>query len=126
MFTGCFSHRLLYSHHRFVLTFDRLASMHREISVDSGTFELDAGPTASYRAGLNSLVQGRCGARPHELLPSLAAYDRPPIFARNLHLYYGGKAAFHKIAKRFYRGWAHLGSNQGPTGYEPVALPAEL
>ena len=22
--------------------------------------------------------------------------------------------------------WAHLGSNQGPTGYEPVALPAEL
>jgi hypothetical protein len=24
------------------------------------------------------------------------------------------------------RKWAHLGSNQGPTGYEPVALPAEL
>jgi hypothetical protein len=22
--------------------------------------------------------------------------------------------------------WAHLDSNQGPTGYEPVALPAEL
>ncbi len=22
--------------------------------------------------------------------------------------------------------WAHLGSNQGPTGYEPVALPIEL
>ncbi len=22
--------------------------------------------------------------------------------------------------------WAHLGSNQGPTGYEPVALPTEL
>jgi hypothetical protein len=22
--------------------------------------------------------------------------------------------------------WAHLASNQGPTGYEPVALPAEL
>ena len=22
--------------------------------------------------------------------------------------------------------WAHLESNQGPTGYEPVALPAEL
>jgi hypothetical protein len=22
--------------------------------------------------------------------------------------------------------WAHLGSNQGPSGYEPVALPAEL
>ncbi len=22
--------------------------------------------------------------------------------------------------------WAHLGSNQGPTGYEPVALPVEL
>ncbi len=22
--------------------------------------------------------------------------------------------------------WAHLVSNQGPTGYEPVALPAEL
>ena len=25
-----------------------------------------------------------------------------------------------------WRIWAHLGSNQGPTGYEPVALPAEL
>ena len=25
-----------------------------------------------------------------------------------------------------YHGWAHLGSNQGPTGYEPVALPIEL
>ncbi len=25
-----------------------------------------------------------------------------------------------------YLKWAHLGSNQGPTGYEPVALPAEL
>ena len=25
-----------------------------------------------------------------------------------------------------YWSWAHLGSNQGPTGYEPVALPAEL
>ena len=22
--------------------------------------------------------------------------------------------------------WAHLGSNQGPIGYEPMALPAEL
>lgn len=22
--------------------------------------------------------------------------------------------------------WAHLASNQGPTGYEPVALPTEL
>jgi hypothetical protein len=22
--------------------------------------------------------------------------------------------------------WAHLESNQGPTGYEPVALPIEL
>ena len=22
--------------------------------------------------------------------------------------------------------WAHLDSNQGPTGYEPVALPVEL
>ena len=22
--------------------------------------------------------------------------------------------------------WAHQGSNLGPTGYEPVALPAEL
>ena len=22
--------------------------------------------------------------------------------------------------------WAHLDSNQGPTGYEPVALPTEL
>ena|GEM_PF-1827415 len=22
--------------------------------------------------------------------------------------------------------WAHLDSNQGPTGYEPVALPSEL
>ena len=26
----------------------------------------------------------------------------------------------------FLRKWAHLGSNQGPTGYEPVALPTEL
>jgi hypothetical protein len=26
----------------------------------------------------------------------------------------------------FYYWWAHLGSNQGPTGYEPVALPTEL
>ena len=24
------------------------------------------------------------------------------------------------------KAWAHLGSNQGPTGYEPVALPTEL
>ena len=28
--------------------------------------------------------------------------------------------------KSFHKQWAHLGSNQGPTGYEPVALPAEL
>ncbi len=26
----------------------------------------------------------------------------------------------------FSKWWAHLASNQGPTGYEPVALPAEL
>lgn len=25
-----------------------------------------------------------------------------------------------------FKKWAHLDSNQGPTGYEPVALPAEL
>jgi hypothetical protein len=28
MFTGCFPHRFLYSHHRFVLAFDRLALWH--------------------------------------------------------------------------------------------------
>ena len=27
---------------------------------------------------------------------------------------------------RVYTWWAHLDSNQGPTGYEPVALPIEL
>ncbi len=27
---------------------------------------------------------------------------------------------------RTFNWWAHLGSNQGPTGYEPVALPTEL
>src|SRR5208337_3053629 len=32
-----------------------------------------------------------------------------------------------RVHKRFpLSWWAHLGSNQGPTGYEPVALPAEL
>ncbi len=30
------------------------------------------------------------------------------------------------MQKNCYMWWAHLGSNQGPTGYEPVALPAEL
>ena len=30
------------------------------------------------------------------------------------------------IKSRIHQVWAHLGSNQGPTGYEPVALPAEL
>jgi hypothetical protein len=30
------------------------------------------------------------------------------------------------FTNRLQAKWAHLGSNQGPTGYEPVALPAEL
>ncbi len=36
---------------------------------------------------------------------------------------YGNRTALpaHVLIK-----WAHLGSNQGPTGYEPVALPTEL
>src|SRR3990170_6014103 len=36
------------------------------------------------------------------------------------------KSASKKINSSFLSWWAHLGSNQGPTGYEPVALPAEL
>jgi hypothetical protein len=44
-----------------------------------------------------------------------------------------GDRAFEGTAKRSLaeenhqaEKWAHLGSNQGPTGYEPVALPTEL
>ena len=33
---------------------------------------------------------------------------------------------FSKFRISLLKWWAHLGSNQGPTGYEPVALPAEL
>src|SRR3989337_1235915 len=36
------------------------------------------------------------------------------------------KSASKKINSSFLSWWAHLDSNQGPTGYEPVALPTEL
>ena len=32
----------------------------------------------------------------------------------------------HRAQFKLILEWAHLGSNQGPTGYEPVALPTEL
>jgi hypothetical protein len=30
------------------------------------------------------------------------------------------------LKREFVNWWAHLASNQGPSGYEPVALPTEL
>src|SRR3989304_321011 len=36
------------------------------------------------------------------------------------------KSASKKINSSFLSWWAHLDANQGPTGYEPVALPTEL
>ncbi len=33
---------------------------------------------------------------------------------------------FSKLLPRLALDWAHQDSNLGPTGYEPVALPAEL
>ena len=50
------------------------------------------------------------------LLPRFAG---PVIVNENLRLTRPAPFLFHPW-------WAHLGSNQGPTGYEPVALPIEL
>ena len=67
--------------------------------------------------------------RKHENLPQKTkgarSKVRPLVQLRLLH-----KIESNQMISYGHRGfshwWAHLGSNQGPTGYEPVALPAEL